>query len=74
MSDKPVVLMARNDCKLCHGSGVFYERHGPGHMEPLECDCAFQDVPEVFEVQNKIDNGYYLIVPYEGPNSNLKEE
>jgi hypothetical protein len=43
-------------------------------MEPLECDCAFQDVPEVFEVQNKIDNGYYLIVPYEGPNSNLKEE
>jgi hypothetical protein len=65
MSEKPVTLMAVKNCKLCNGSGVFYEKHGPNHSEPLECDCAFQDVPEVFEIQNKIENGYYVIVPFQ---------
>jgi hypothetical protein len=64
MSDKPIVLMANKSCKLCMGSGTFWENHGQGIRERMECDCAFQDVPEIFEIQNKIDNGFYVITPY----------
>jgi hypothetical protein len=46
------------------GSGTFWENHGQGIRERMECDCAFQDVPEIFEIQNKIDNGFYVITPY----------
>ena len=65
MSERPIVLIARKNCKMCHGSGIFYERHGPNNHEPMECDCAFDDIPEIFEIKNKIENGNYVIIPHE---------
>lgn len=59
---KPVVLVADSSCKVCKGRGYFWENHGPGMQEQLECDCPFQDLPDVFEITNKIENGDYTIV------------
>lgn len=42
---KRLTLTARADCRICGGNGNFYERHGPGLLEPMECDCAFDAVP-----------------------------
>lgn len=60
---KPLVLVAQGSCKTCMGLGYFWENHGPGMKEYMECDCPFQDLPDLWEITNKIDNGDYKIVP-----------
>jgi hypothetical protein len=60
---KPVVLVAKSSCKLCHGTGTFWENHGQGLKEQVDCDCPFEDIPDVWEIQNKVDSGDYIIVP-----------
>lgn len=41
-----LILTAKVTCPCCHGKGSFSERHGPGLIEILDCDCAFQDLTE----------------------------
>ena len=60
---KPLVIVARSSCKLCHGSGTFFEKHGNGMEEMMDCDCALEDLPDTWEIQSKIENGDYIIVP-----------
>lgn len=63
MSDKKLVVQAKLSCRLCHGTGTFFERHGSGLNEQMDCDCALEDLPDVWEIQSKIENGDYEIVP-----------
>lgn len=62
---KPVVLKAKKNCRICGGSGTFHERHEQNLSETFDCDCAFEDIPDIFEIQNKVENGNYVIVPAE---------
>jgi len=57
--------MAKKNCRICHGSGTVIEDHGTDVNELIDCECAFEDIPDSFEIQNKIDNGWFKVVPYE---------
>ena len=71
--DKKLVIQAKGSCKLCHGSGTFWERHGPGLTQQMDCDCALEDLPDTWEVQSKIENGDYIIVPADNSSDSSNE-
>jgi hypothetical protein len=41
-----VTLYADRRCKCCHGRGVVYERHAPGFVEPIACECATEGLSD----------------------------
>lgn len=37
-ASQPGAGAGAGECLACHGSGIFYEHHGPGLDEPMSCD------------------------------------
>lgn len=59
-----LTLTARADCRICHGNGTFHERHGPGLLEPMECDCAFAGIAQDDHAAwDAVERGDFDIMP-----------
>lgn len=62
-----LILTADAACRNCRGSGTFYENHGPGLQEQMDCDCAFQTIADNDQTAwDAVDRGDYEIVSAEG--------
>lgn len=59
-----LTLTARADCRICGGKGTFHERHGPGLLEQMDCDCAFAAIPnDDHAAWDRIERGEFDIDP-----------